>query len=143
MGQQQLILLVIAVILVALATMAGLEVLQKHFRQDEADGLLDRGLAIATHAVQWKTVSDPFSGGNQSYERLADGGLALLALDETTIRGRYAITGATTTTLEITGVSERYPEVAVRVHVTDYDVASSELFFDGSVSLPADPDEDP
>ncbi len=136
MGQQQLLLLVIAVILVGLATLVAFEVLQKHYRQDEADGLLDRSLAIATHAVSWKTRNDAFAGGNQSYERLREGGIALLALDSTSIRGRFAITDATVNTLEVTGVSTRYPEVAVRVYVTGYEVDDSDLFFDGSVTMP-------
>ncbi len=136
MGQQQLLLLVIGIILVALATMAGFEIMQRGFRQDEADGLLDRGLAIATHAVNWKARNDPFAGGNQSYERLEEGGLQLLALDSTTIRGRYAITGATETTLVITGVSVRFPEVGVRVFVNDFDVDSSYVRFDASLELP-------
>ena len=136
MGQQQLLLLIVAVVLVGLAVVAGLQVMEKHYRQDEADGLLDRSLAIATHAVSWKTRNDAFAGGNQSYERLRDGGIALLALDSTSIRGRFAITDATVNTLEVTGVSTRYPEVAVRVYVTGYDVDDSDLFFDGSVTLP-------
>lgn len=136
MGQQQLLLLVIAVVLVGLAVVAGFEILQKGYRQDEADGLLDRSLAIATHAVYWKTKNDPFAGGNQSYEELLDGGLELLALDEENIRGRYAITCATTNSLQITGVSDRYPdEVGVRVFVVGYDVERSELNFNGEFSL--------
>lgn len=136
MGQQQLLLLVIAVILVGLATLVAFEVLQKHYRQDEADGLLDRSLAIATHAVYWKTKNDPFAGGSQSYVALATGGLGLLGLDSTNIRGRFAITGATTSTLEITGVSSRYPEVGVRVYVTDYEIGASDVAFDGTLVIP-------
>jgi hypothetical protein len=133
MGQQQLILLVIAVILVGFAVIAGLEILQRHYRQDEADGLLDRSLTIATNAVSWKSRNDPFEGGNQSYEELAGGdGIALLGLDSTNVRGRYRITDATVNTLEVTGVSDRYPEVGVRVYVTDYDVDSSRVDFQGT-----------
>ncbi len=135
MGQQQLLLLVIGVILVGLAVMAGLEAFQQAQRKDEADGLLDRGLTIATHAVYWKTRSDPFAGGNQSYEELGTLGIDALALEETTIRGTFAITAATVSTLEITGVSDRYPEVGIRVFVQDYAIDSSLVRFDGSLSL--------
>ena len=136
MGQQQLLLLIVAVVLVGLAVVAGLQVMEKHYRQDEADGLLDRSLAIATHAVSWKTRNDAFAGGNQSYEELEEGGLQLLALDSANVRGRFAITGATVNTLEVTAVSTRFPEVAVRVSVTGYDINDSDLFFDGSITLP-------
>ena len=109
MGQQQLLLLVIGIIVVGFAVLAGLEIVQQHVRHDEADGLLDRGLSSATHAVAWKTRNDPFNGGNQSYEELGKNGLETLALDSTTIRGTFAITDATVNTMEITGISDRYP----------------------------------
>jgi hypothetical protein len=135
MGQQQLLLLVIGVVLVGIAVLAAFEVLDRNYKQDEADGLLDRGLAIATHAVYWKSKNDPFSGGNQSYEGLAVDGLETLALDDATVRGRFAITAATESTLEVTGVSDRYPGVGVRVYVQKYDVDSSRVSFSGDYSF--------
>lgn len=135
MGHQQLLLLVIGVIIVAVAILAGLEIFQRHVRQDEADGLLDRGLSIASHAVSWKTRNDPFAGGNQSYEELETDGLALLGLDITTIRGHFGITDATVNTVEITGVSDRYPEVGIRVFVNGYAIDSSRVRFNGSITL--------
>lgn len=135
MGQQQLLLLVIGIVLVGLAVMAGFEILQKSYRQDEADGLLDRSLAIATHAVSWKTRNDMFAGGDQSYAPLAINGLELLALDSTNIRGRFRITDATSNTLEVTGISDRYPEVGVRVYVREYVIDSSRVRFDGAFAF--------
>jgi len=135
MGQQQLLLLIIGVILVGIATIAGFEAIQRHIRQDEADGLLDRGLSIATYAVSWKSRNDPFAGGAQSYEGLATNGMGTLALDTTTIRGRFGITDATVNTIEITGVSDRYPEVGIRVYVREYTIDSSAVRFDGSLEL--------
>ncbi len=135
MGQQQLLLLVIAVILVGIATLAGFEIIQRHVRQDEADGLLDRGLSIATHAISWKTRNDPFNGGNQSFEQLATNGMRALAVDSTTVRGQFDITAATVNTVEITGISDRYPEVGIRVYVNGYGIDSSAVRFDGSLSL--------
>lgn len=135
MGQQQLLLLVIAIILVGLAVVAGMEVMQKSYRHDEADGLLERGLAIATHAVYWKTKNDAFAGGSQEYSELETLGLGGIGLDESTIRGGYAFTNATATGLEITGVSSRYPEVGVRIFVDDYAIDSSYVRYDGSLSL--------
>lgn len=135
MGQQQLLLLVIGVVLVGLAVMASFTILERNYRQDEADGLLDRALSIATHAVYWKTKNDPFAGGNQSYARLASDGIGTLALDSTNVRGRFSITDATVNTLEVTGVSDRYPGIAVRVYVRGYDVDSSRVVFNGEISL--------
>ena len=135
MGQQQLLLLVIGIVLVALAIMAAFPAMEKGFKQDEADGLLDRALSISTYAVQWKTQQDPFNGGNQSYELLATSGLETLAMKESTIRGQFAITAATKTTMEVTGVSDRYPEVGVRVFINQYEVDSSRVSYNGDITL--------
>lgn len=135
MGQQQLLLLVIGVILVGLSIMAAFPVLERGFRQDEADGLLDRGLSIATHAAQWKATMGPFNGGDLSYERLVTDGMAQLALNDTNVRGRFAITGATANTLEITGVSDRYPGIGIRVFLNEYRVDSSRVSFEGAFTL--------
>jgi hypothetical protein len=133
MGQQQLLLLVIGIIIVGFAVLAGFEILQRNYRQDQADGLLDRSLSIATHAVAWKSRNDPFQGGNQSYAGLGTNGLETLALDSTDIRGRYRITAATASTLEISGMSTRpgFEGVGVRVYVSEYSVDSSRVSFDG------------
>ncbi|MDX1439447.1 MAG: hypothetical protein R3284_06045 [Rubricoccaceae bacterium] len=135
MGQQQLLLLVIAIVLVGIAVVAGLQIMQKYYRHDEGDGLLDRGLSIATHAVYWKTKNDAFAGGNQSYEELGTIGIEGLGVDPTTIRGRYAFTSATQSRLEITGVSDRYPDVGIRVFVDNYSIDSSYVRYDGSLTL--------
>jgi hypothetical protein len=136
MGQQQLLLLVIGVIIVAFAVMAAFPVLERGFRQDEADGLLDRALAIANHAAGWKTKSEWYGGSGGSYEDLAANGLQTLALDSTNIRGHFAITGATANTLEVTGVSDRYDGIGVRVFVTGFEVDSSRVSFDGGLAIP-------
>lgn len=135
MGQQQLLLLVISVILVGLAVVATFTILDRNYQQDEADGLLDRSLAIATQAAYWKAKNDPFAGGNQSYGKLVSGGMARLALDSVNVRGRFSITSATPNTLEVTGVSDRYPGIGVRVFVEGYKIDSSRVHFDGTFTL--------
>lgn len=136
MGQQQLLLLVIGIVMVALAVMGGIYAFKQQAKQNESDGLLDRSISIASYAVQWKITNDPFVGGNQSYETLATQGLDRLQLADETVRGRFAITGASTNTLEVTGVSTRYPDVGVRVYVRGYDIDSSQVRSDGSITLP-------
>lgn len=135
MGQQQLLLLIIGVVLVGLSIVATFTILDRNYRQDEADGLLDRSLAIATQAAYWKAKNDPFAGGNQSYGLLEQGGMSRLALDSSNVRGRFSITSATPNTLEVTGVSDRYPGIGVRVYVHGYDIDSSRVAFDGRFAL--------
>lgn len=135
MGQQQLLLLVIGIVIVALAVMAAFPVLDRGFKQDEADGLLDRSLAVATQAAAWRSKNQWY-GGNGSYQRLASGGMGALALDSTNVRGRFSITAATATRLQVTGVSTRYPGVGVRVFLNDYRVDSTQVRFNGTITLP-------
>ena len=135
MGQQQLLLLVIGIVIVGIAVVAAFEVLDRSYKQDEADGLLNRALAISTHAVYWKSKNDPFVGGNQSYENLVPGGVEALALDSSNVRGRFGFTAASKTTLEVTGVSDRFPGIGVRVYVRGYEIDSSRVAFDGSITL--------
>lgn len=135
MGQQQLLLLVICVVLVGLAVVSAFTILETNYRKDEADGLLERSLAIATQAAYWKAKNDPFAGGNQSYEALESGGMQRIALDSINVRGRFAITDATQTTLEVTGVSDRIPGIGVRVYVSDYSVDSTATAYDGSIAF--------
>ena len=135
MGQQQLLLLVLCIVVVGLAMLGAFGAFDKGARQDAADGLLDRALAVATDATKWKITQDPYSGGNMSYEGLADNAFRTLAMDSVTTRGRFAITGATRETLEITGVSVAYPEIGVRVYVANYSIDSSDVSFDGDISL--------
>ncbi len=135
MGQQQLLLMVIAIILVGFAVIAGIAAVQKYTRQDEADGLLDRSLAISTQAVYWKTKNDPFAGGDQSYASLAVDGMERLALDTATVRGRFAITGAWADSVEITAVSLRYPDIGVRITVDEYEIKRTVVAYDSTITL--------
>lgn len=135
MGQQQLLLLVIGVVLVGIAVMAGLDAFDKKMKQSAADNLVDRNLAIATEAVYWKTKSDPFNGGNAQYTGLETGGMEKLFVGETTLNGTFKITKATADELEITAISSRYPTIGVRTFVRDYEIVSTDVRYDGSINL--------
>jgi hypothetical protein len=133
MGQQQLLLLVMGVIIVGFAVIAGLAMASSTLRQSAVDSLVDRNISIATDAVFWKQKRDPFNGGNASYEGLATDGMQKLFLGETTISGFFKITLATENELEITAVSLRYPEIGVRTRIQGYEIVESEIASDGSI----------
>ncbi|WP_456429469.1 hypothetical protein [Rhodocaloribacter sp.] len=135
MGQQQLLLLVIGIIIVAIAVMAGLYAVQTKFKQSIADNLVDRNLSIATDAVFWKTKRDPFNGGNAQYSGLETDGMQTLFLGEETKQGMFKITLATANRLEITAVSLRYPEIGVRTYVTDYSIDSTVISYDSTITF--------
>lgn len=135
MGQQQLLLLVIGILVVAVAVMAGFYAMETHFKQSLADNLIDRNLSIATDAVFWKTKRDPFWGGNAKYTGLAADGMQTLFLGEETKIGIFKITKATDTKLEITAVAKQYPEIGVRTYITDYSIDSTVISYVGDIVI--------
>ncbi|MBT8400904.1 MAG: hypothetical protein KJO98_10535 [Rhodothermia bacterium] len=135
MGQQQLLLLVISIIVVAFAIMAGFSAAQTKLMQSEADTLISRNLSIASEAVFWKTKRDPYAGGNASYAGLATDGMQKLFLGEATHNGTFKITLATTNELQITAVSTNYPEIGARTFIRDYSIDSTAVAYDGSITI--------
>ena len=135
MGHQQLLLLVLGVIIVGFAIVAGGQIVEKSYRQHEADLLMDRTLMIAHSAVAWKAKSDPYAGGNASYAGLADGGFRKLFLGEETETGIFKITKAVQDSLEVTAVGKRFPEVGIRVLVVGEDFNLTDVRFDGAIAL--------
>ena len=135
MGQQQLLLLVLSVIIVGVAVVGGVQIADKSFRQHDADLLIDRALMIAQSAVFWKAKTDPFEGGNASYTGLEDGGFEILFTGEKTDIGVYKITKADGLDLELTAVSNRYPEVGIVVTVFGEEIVGTEVAYDGSITL--------
>lgn len=136
MGQQQLLLLVMGIVIVGFAIMAAFTMSETTMRQSATDNLIDRNLTIATDAVFWKQKRDPFSGGNASYAGLAVDGMQKLFLGEKTHMGEFKITNATASELEITAVSLRYPKIGVRTYVLEYEIVKTDVAYDGSITLP-------
>jgi len=127
MGQQQLLLLVMGIIITAVAVLAGMVAFQEKMRQSEVENLVSRNLEIATAAVFWKAKLDPYNGGNASYAGLEDNGMRKLFMDAETHHAKYEITSATLSTLVISGNSIRYPELGARTFVTNYSIDSTNV----------------
>ncbi len=134
MGQQQLLLLVFGIIIVAVAVIAGLFAMDEKMRQSATDTLIGRNLTIASEAVFWKTKRDPYSGGNASYAGLESDGMKKLFLGEYTNDGFFRITHADDNSLQITAVSLRYPELGVRTYINEYSIDSTMVRYDGSIT---------
>lgn len=134
MGQQQLLLLVMGVVIVGFAVIAGFAMAKASLRQSTVDNLVDRNLSIATDAVYWKTKRDPFNGGNASYAGLATDGMQKLFLGEETHMGLFKITEANVNNLEITAVSLRYPEIGVQTFVEGYEIVNTVVAHDGTIT---------
>ena len=135
MGQQQLLLIVLGVIIVGFTVLVGVQISEKSFRQHNADLLIDRCLNIAHAAFSWKAMADPFEGGNASYSGLENNGFDKLFLGEETESGEFKINKAVGDSLEIIAVSKRFPEVGVRISVFDDEILRTDVRYDGSISL--------
>ena len=135
MGQQQLLLLVLGIIIVGFAVMAAFAMGQSTLKQTVVDSLVDRNLTIATEAVFWKQKRDPFNGGNASYAGLEHDGMQKLFLGEETVTGFFKITRATQNQLEITAISLEFPELGVRTYVEDYEITRTDIARDGSINV--------
>ncbi len=131
MGQQQLLLLVLGIVIVGFAVMAGFVMGENTLRQRAADNLVDRNLAIASDAVFWKQKRNPFYGGNASYAGLANDGMQKLFMGEETQTGVFKITYADDDELEITATSVKYPELVVRTYVKEYEIVKTEVSYSG------------
>ena len=123
------------VIIAGFAVVSGIVAFQEKMRQFEMDHIVDRNLKIASAAALWKTKQDPYDGGNASYSRLIENGLARLNLEEDTGRALFEITEAEGTSLVITGVSTEYPEIGARTWVNGYRVDSTIVSFDGDFTI--------
>src|SRR5690606_28151872 len=124
--------LVLGIIIVGFAVMAGFVMGENTLRQRAADNLIDRNLSIAADAVFWKQKRDPFNGGNASYAGLAQDGMQKLFIGEETLMGVFQITRADDDELEITATSVKYPELVVRTYVKEFDIVKTEVSYGGN-----------
>ena len=137
MGQQQLLLLVLGIIIVGIAVMAGFYVFETKSKQFAVDRLVDRNLTIASSAVAWKMRSDPYNGGNASYTGFS---MEKAALEDEAGGGAFVVTEANGENLTITAVSKKYPQIGVETRVVGDEIVSTEVAHDGSIALEAEPE---
>ena len=135
MGQQQLLLLVLGIIVVGVAIVAGIAAADVSLQQHDADALVNRCLTIAQDAVFWKTKSNPFYGGNASYTGLQTGGFDELFLGEETEGGVFKITKAEDNDLTIKASSKRYPNVGVCVEVVGEEIVNTKIDYAGGIDI--------
>jgi hypothetical protein len=62
MGQQQLLLLVLATVIVGIATVVGIEAFSQNNVKSNADALMNDAVRIASDAQAWSQKSQPFGG---------------------------------------------------------------------------------
>ena len=76
MGQQQLLLLVLGIVIVGLAVVVGIQAFSENKKKANADALVNDAIRIASDAQAWKLKPAAFGGGAD--ELLNDGFTGLL-----------------------------------------------------------------
>ena len=137
MGQQQLLLLVVGIVIVGLAVSAGLSAYEQQQRSSEADAVLSRTLMMAQAAIEWRARDEMYAGGGGgSYAPLQGAGIEKLGLDLSTVQTEVVIPTASVDAVEIIAVSVVNPDIGARVRVNDGYVLESDVRLDGSIALP-------
>ncbi|MFQ5674460.1 MAG: hypothetical protein ACE5G1_01065, partial [bacterium] len=83
MGQQQLLLLVLATILVGVAIVAGLAMFQDSAMNANIDSVTQENVSIASKASEWYNKSVALGGGGGDFN--ANGGVNLAKLGHSTV----------------------------------------------------------
>ena len=75
MGQQQLLLLVLGIVIVGLAVVVGIQAFGENQKKANADALVNDGVRIASDAQAWVLKPTAFGGGNGDFDGVGFGDL--------------------------------------------------------------------
>ncbi|MDX1439449.1 MAG: hypothetical protein R3284_06055 [Rubricoccaceae bacterium] len=122
MGQQQLLLLVLGIVIVGLAVVVGIQAFGENQKKANADALVNDGVRIASDMQAWVLKPTAFGGGNGSFGGVtfADLGYESTAGVYTNLNGAFELAASGAGQL-ITGTSvgSEGNTVYVRVCGTD------------------------
>ena len=137
MGQQQLLLLVLGIVIVSLGVLAGLSSYDQQRKKSEADTVLNRSLIVAQAAIEWRTRDTVYGGGGGgTYEDIQGKSIEALGLLPSAVRTQIALGGDDAETIEIIGVSLTDPEIGARVVVRGSYITSSTVRVDSTILHP-------
>jgi hypothetical protein len=100
MGQQQLLLIILGVIIVGIAIAVGLSLFSAQSIQANKDAIINDLNNIAAHAYQFKIRPSSMGGGQGSYS-----GYSIPSKMASNENAGYTVTSATATTVAITATS--------------------------------------
>lgn len=136
MGQQQILLLVLTIIVVGVAIVIGIEMFEQMAKQRHIDLLVNHAVHVASEAITWRTKGSPFLGGGGSYSDLGTDGMNQLLMATVRVPGTFEISKAAGDDLEVEGVSNDFPEIGIRVVVQGTEITSTVIVYDGSITVP-------
>lgn len=68
MGQQQLLLLVLGIVIVGLAVVAGINAFSENQKKSNKDALVTEAFRLATDAQAWKLKPEQYGGGGNDWQ---------------------------------------------------------------------------
>ena len=102
MGQQQLLLIVLGVIIVGVAVVVGIQMFGTGAAQANFDAVMADLNKIGSDAQGWYRKPASLGGGNRDFTTLTT--LAQIGARDTTENGTYTLAGVDATTIDVTGV---------------------------------------
>lgn len=148
MGQQQLLLLIAAVVIVGLATIVGIRAATENQTRANSDALIQDAVRIASDAQQWKKKPVPFGGQPEPNKSVltdfTGANFANLGYPEVgancyeNINGQFSVAG-TATELTIVGYSDLEDNsVTLTVDgLTDLDINQGAIVIGTATTAPA------
>ena len=103
MGQQQLLLIILGVIIVGIAIAVGLQLFQSGSIGANQDAIINDIMNISSHADQWRIRPESMGGGGGLFS--TGDGYTLPTRMENTGNGSYEVTATTDQTITIRGES--------------------------------------
>lgn len=100
MGQQQLLLLILAAVIVGVAITLGINMFAQNSAQANQEAVMQDVLTIASRAQAWYRRPVQMGGGGRSYTNMT---LANLNFPGSNANGTYGLSGGGATTVTITG----------------------------------------
>ncbi len=106
MGQQQLLLLVLGIVIVGLAVVVGIQAFSENQKKANSDALVNDAIRVASDAQAWMLKPTAFGGGNNSCATTCDwSGISFSQLgypvngsNYENLNGVFTIDGASTST---------------------------------------------
>lgn len=121
---QQLLLLVLAAILVAVALLVGLDMFQQSAEQAQQFIIAQDLLTIANLAQAWFRRPDELSGGNRSFTNLS---FAALNFDSVNVNGTFTLVDRQTNSFRVLGTANGEDSLQVTLRVYPDSVALHNL----------------
>jgi hypothetical protein len=112
MGQQQLLLIILGVIIVGIAIAVGLSLFSAQSIQANKDAMINDINNISAHAYQYKIRPASMGGGNGSYV-----GYTIPGKMATNENGTYTASGQSATNVTLTATSAQTPTNTITVSI--------------------------